>query len=297
MTIPRNLSFLAEGASSTGVLGVPNGGSGATTLTGYLIGNGASAFTASATIPTTALSGTVTNAQLTNSAITINGTSTSLGGSISVGTVTSVAALTLQTTGTDLSSTVTTGTTTPVITLNVPTASASNRGVLSSSDWTTFNGKAPGVTFTSTYIPYGQGTTTLNQSSALTFDGTNFATTGNAQASVLKATLALGSGATVDTSGQTGIVVSTTSNALLISGGSYYLIAIAEITQTGQNAVYVLGNGSVSLLGGTSYWVASTTTPGTTSFSIAYSGGNYRLYNGCTAAGTYTFKATIIKMA
>ena len=59
MTINRNLSILANGVFSTGVLGVPNGGSGATTLTGYLIGNGTSAFTASATIPTSALSGTV----------------------------------------------------------------------------------------------------------------------------------------------------------------------------------------------------------------------------------------------
>ena len=58
------------------------------------------------------------------------------------GTVTSVAALTFGTTGTDLSSTVANGTTTPVITLNVPTASASNRGALSSADWTTFNNKA-----------------------------------------------------------------------------------------------------------------------------------------------------------
>ena len=57
------------------------------------------------------------------------------------GTVTSVAALTLGTTGTDLSSTVANGTTTPVITLQVPTASASNRGALSSTDWSTFNGK------------------------------------------------------------------------------------------------------------------------------------------------------------
>jgi hypothetical protein len=61
------------------------------------------------------------------------------------GTVTSVAALTLGTTGTDLSSTVATGTTTPVITLNVPTASATNRGALSSTDWTTFNSKGSGT--------------------------------------------------------------------------------------------------------------------------------------------------------
>ena len=57
------------------------------------------------------------------------------------GTVTSVGAITLGTSGTDLSSSVANGTTTPVITLNVPTASASNRGALSSSDWSTFNSK------------------------------------------------------------------------------------------------------------------------------------------------------------
>ena len=89
------------------------------------------------------------------------------------GTVTSVAALTLGTTGTDLSSTVANGTTTPVITLQVPTASATNRGALSSADWTTFNGKANAFTYTTNYIPFGQGTTTPNQSANLTFDGTS----------------------------------------------------------------------------------------------------------------------------
>jgi len=64
------------------------------------------------------------------------------------GTVTSVAALTLGTTGTDLSSTVSNSTTTPVITLNVPTASATNRGALSSSDWSAFDGKQNALGFT-----------------------------------------------------------------------------------------------------------------------------------------------------
>ena len=67
-----------------------------------------------------------------------------------VGTVTSVAALTLGTSGTDLSSSVANGTTTPVITLNVPTASATNRGALSSADWTTFNNKQGALTLTTT---------------------------------------------------------------------------------------------------------------------------------------------------
>ena len=138
------------------------------------------------------------NASLTNSAITINGTSTSLGGSINVGTVTSVAALTLGTSGTDVSSTVATGTTTPVITLNVPTASATNRGALSSTDWSTFNAKQNAITLTTTgtsgaatlvgstlnipnYADTDTGITSLNGLTALTqtfavgTSGTDFA--------------------------------------------------------------------------------------------------------------------------
>ena len=64
----------------SGTLNVANGGTGATTLTGYVYGNGTSAMTASTTIPTTALSGTVTNAQLANSSITLGTTTIALGG-------------------------------------------------------------------------------------------------------------------------------------------------------------------------------------------------------------------------
>ena len=108
---------------------------------------------------TTTVSGTYPNFTITSNDSTL-------------GTVTSVAALTLGTTGTDLSSTVANSTTTPVITLNVPTASSVNRGALSSTDWTTFNNKAPAVTYTTNYVPFGQGTTTPNQSASFTFDGT-----------------------------------------------------------------------------------------------------------------------------
>jgi hypothetical protein len=87
--------------SLTGTLVAASGGTGATTLTGYVYGNGTSAMTASTSIPTTALSGTVTNAQLANSAITINSSSVSLGGSVTV-TATATNALTI---GTGLSGT------------------------------------------------------------------------------------------------------------------------------------------------------------------------------------------------
>jgi len=52
-----------------GTLNPASGGTGVTTATGYLYGNGTSAMTSSTTIPTTALSGTITNAQLANSTI------------------------------------------------------------------------------------------------------------------------------------------------------------------------------------------------------------------------------------
>ena len=89
------------------------------------------------------------------------------------GTVTSVAALTLGTTGTDLSSTVANGTTTPVITLNVPTASATNRGALSSADWSTFNGKYNLPSLTSGSVLFSNGTTISQNNSNFFWDNTN----------------------------------------------------------------------------------------------------------------------------
>ena len=89
------------------------------------------------------------------------------------GTVTSVAALTLGTSGTDLNSTVANGTTTPVITLNVPTASATNRGALSSTDWTTFNGKFTLPSLTSGSVLFSNGTTIAQDNSNFFWDNAN----------------------------------------------------------------------------------------------------------------------------
>ena len=79
-----------------GTLNVASGGTGANTLTGYVYGNGTGVMTASTTIPTTDLSGTVTNAQLANSSVTYNGVTVALGAS---GTITAASpnALTIST--------------------------------------------------------------------------------------------------------------------------------------------------------------------------------------------------------
>jgi len=57
-----------------------------------------------------------------------------------VGTVTSVSA-SVDTVGIDVAVAVTNSATTPAIALSIPTSSASARGVLTSTDWSTFNGK------------------------------------------------------------------------------------------------------------------------------------------------------------
>jgi hypothetical protein len=144
----------ATSAGTTGQVLVANTGAAPSWAT--LTGIGVTSFSAGTTglTPSTAttgavtLSGTLAIANGGTGATSAAAALTSLGAypasnpsGFNVGTVTSVAALTLGTAGTDLSSTVANGTTTPVITLNVPTASALNRGALSSTDWSTFNNK------------------------------------------------------------------------------------------------------------------------------------------------------------
>ena len=76
-------------ALTTGTLPVTAGGSGATTLTGYLKGNGTSAFTASASIPNTDITGLGTmSTQNANSVSITGGTATLTSVSLTSGTIT-----------------------------------------------------------------------------------------------------------------------------------------------------------------------------------------------------------------
>ena len=146
-------SFVGSGASLTNVVNSATAGTGISV----------SASTGAVTITNTAPDQTVALSNGTGIAVTgtypnftITNTAPSSGGTVTSVTATAPVA--------------STGGTTPVI--SMPAATTSVSGYLTNTDWTTFNSKAPAVTYTTNYIPYGQGTTTPNQSSSFTFDGT-----------------------------------------------------------------------------------------------------------------------------
>ena len=205
-TLATSLSGLAK--LTSGVVSAASSGTDyapATSGSSILYGNGAGGFSnvtigtgvsfAGGTLSATGSGGTVTSVTGTAPVVSSGGTTpaismaaatTSVSGYLTTtdwntfnnkgsGTVTSVAALTLGTTGTDLSSTVATGTTTPVITLQVPTASASNRGALSSTDWSTFNGKYS--TGGALGTPSSGTVTNLTGTASININGTVGATT------------------------------------------------------------------------------------------------------------------------
>ena len=174
------------------------------------------------------------------------------------GTVTSVAALTLGTSGTDLSSTVATGTTTPVITLNVPTASASNRGALSSADWTTFNNKGSGtvtsVTGTAPVVSSGGATPAISMAAATTSvngyltstDWTTFNNKGSGSVTSVSGT------GTVNGITLTGTV--TTTGSLTLGGTLSNVSLTTQVTGTlpvanGGTGITSLGTGVATFLG------------------------------------------------
>jgi len=234
------------GSGDAGTIGVAYGGTGQTSYTDgqLLIGNSTGNTLSKSTL--TAGSGVA----ITNSsgAITISATG-------SGGTVTSVAALTLGTTGSDLSSSVATGTTTPIITLNVPTASATNRGALSSTDWLAFNGKQAALT-SGTNIKTVGGASLLGSGDVGTigvaYGGTGQTTYTNGQLlignttgnTLSKATLTAGTGVSI-TNGAGTITIAATG-----SGGTVTSVDVSGgFTGLSTSGGPVTGTGTITLAG------------------------------------------------
>ena len=244
-----------------------------TGLTGYMYANGSGNITASTTIPTSALSGTISNAQLANSSVTIGSSSLSLGGTLSTlaGVSISGSTNTLSNIGnsslTNSSITINGNlvslggsTTVSASTINALTINNSGSGAASGS---TFNG---GSALTISYNTVGASP--LAGSTSLTTLGT--ITTGTWNASVIGASY-----------GGTG-VAGTLTGVLYGNGTSAHTVATAAqlVSAIGSTAVTNSKN-TTNVLGGTANQIVYNTGSGATSFITApTTSGTYLEWNG-----------------
>jgi hypothetical protein len=139
-------------------------------------------------------------------------------------------------------------------TFNIPTASASNRGLLSTSDWTTFNNKQSALTNpitgtgTAGQIGYFNGTTSLTSSSTFTFTPTsqllvnNSITAASAIARGTNLTPTLTASANGDV--LVGLDIAPTFTVGSFTGTTSAALRVGGIIMPNANAVYNIGTNS-----------------------------------------------------
>ena len=104
----------------------------------------------------------------------------------------------------------------------------------------------------------------------------------------------------IDASGQPGISVATGSNSALTgANGAFaeYLVFLGAYATTGDVAEYICGNSACLMLGSVDgSFVASTTTPASGKFSVAYNSANstFNVYN--NEGATVVFAAFVVRL-
>ena len=202
----------------------------------------------------------VSGATTTNKA-TISSIQSFMQGNLDLG-VTSVG-ITIGSTGTDVNVTGSPVTSSGNITINIPTASATNRGLLSSADWSTFNSKQQAITLTTTgtsgaatlvsgtlnipnYSTDLSGYVTLGTTQTITAQKT-FTTSGSSDTMIISH--GSGSGFALDVlkagNGEAIRVTKTSGsgNAMTISGGNFEAPTIVKTG--GTSSQFLKADGSV----------------------------------------------------
>jgi hypothetical protein len=213
----------------SGTLPVANGGTGATTLTGYLVGNGTSAVTAVSTIP---------NAGLTNSSITIGSTAISLGASTST-----LAGLTTVTVTQD-----------PTASLQLSTKQYVDNQVATVSN-TTFHTASAAATTANLTATYNNGTAGVG--ATLTNSGVQAAFAVDGYTASLNDRILVKD---QTTGAQNGIYTVTTVGTILTN---WVLTRATDFNTVGTGPNYIETGASTFVNGGTTYgstsWVMNTT--------------------------------------
>jgi hypothetical protein len=213
----------------------------------------------------------VSGASTTNKA-TISSIQTFMQGNLDLG-VTSVG-ITLGSSGTDVSVSGSPVTSSGNITINLPTASATNRGLLSAADWSTFNGKANAADY-------------VTLATAQTITGQKTFTASGGSDSVIISTS--GSGFSLDAikSGNGEVIrvnkTSGTGNAMTVIGGNFEAPTIVKTG--GTSSQFLKADGSVD---------------SSTYLTTGSAGSTYVPYTGAAASvnlGVYSITANSINSA
>lgn len=217
--------------------------------------------------------------------IVLNGTPYPLSGTVFInyGSVSSVG-IAIGTSGTNVNVSGSPVTGSGTVTINIPNASASNRGALTSTDWSTFNNKIGGSGSTNT-IPVFSGTNTLTSSSLAT-DFTNYAMGGAVNATYrlsvfgrqyVNSGTTYGNGVAIDNASNSGINISTNNGTGMD----------VNIPAGGYTVNFKEGGTSVLLVGNYSVLVGSNTDRGTGKLQIT---GNVSV-TGANSSNTYRWDA------
>jgi hypothetical protein len=233
--------------------------------TGYVYANGITGITSSTTIPTTSLSGSITNAQLANSSVTFNGQTVALGGT---GTITAVNPNTL-TIGTGLSGSSYDGSTAVTI---------ANTGVLS------FNGDTTGLTPATATT----GVVTLGGTLNVAHGGTGATTAADARTNLSAAKTGANSDITSLT-GLTGGISSPSFVQLALTGGGASAVGKLWWNSTGTLNIG-MGGGNITQQVGEEFFIYGKAT-------AAITNGQLVMHTGATGiGGELTFAPTTINL-